>query len=244
MRIDWHALRVDGLQPEYYALTVYGGEITVQKAYYRIENSALRSGLIPFDELQERGYLKPFSYGADDGGNEKYDFEIVREYSAVCNALASEFLFFNPTTVKNFENMLDVNGSSRGKIIGAKVRDGAIESVCLYFRTNLPCTHHSAIGTVERIAGSASAKRLTPIFFDGEHAKLYLVATDFLRNSQKIKLYFKFDGKFGNANIAKCFDGNINSDIVKEIADSNAFIEGFQLALSEKTTFNFYLKEK
>lgn len=241
MRIDWRSLRSD-LPLEYFALTVGGGKTLDKKAYFCVD-SKRETGIVAFDALCAEGVLRPFSYGVDECGTEKYDFEIVREFSAVCNALAEIYTFIDLAKIQEYEKAFEAYGTCRGKILGVKSDARGVKSVCLYFRTNLPCLSSEARDIVRIITDGRVEFDLRPVFENGGHAKLYLVALDFSDKINKVKLYFKFDRQFGNECVAECLKNTDNYEIAKDIANSNGFIEGFQIAMFGKTTYNFYIKE-
>ena len=241
MQIDWQSLQRGMLPLDYYAVTVRGGKIAAQKAYYAAAATAA-SGFEPFVSLTGAGFLRPFSFGIDDAGNEKFDFELIKGFRAVCMSVAERHAFFDLQTAYALDGALQRLGATRGKILGMKADGAGVKSVCLYFRTNMPCTGGNVEKTVRAAVALTGVKEPSCRFPQGDGVQLCLVALDFSRAWRKVKFYFKFKDKTASRQIAACLQGSALS-AAEEILRSDGFAEGFQVALSgAEEIFNLYLR--
>lgn len=241
MLVDRRALTDGALPLDYYAVTVRGGAIAAQKVYYRTD--AARTGLLLFDGLCTAGLLRPFSFGRDDAANEKFDFELVREFRAVCHAVAREYPFFDAARVIALDALMQRLGAETGKIAGVKMQGGGVKSVCLYLRTALPCSDKRAADAAQQAAAFARVQAPSCGLPCGKDALLYLVALDFAQAACKLKLYYKFLETAAAAQLVPLLARSGCADIASQLLQAGGFLEGFQVALSEGgESFNFYLK--
>lgn len=241
MPIDWQALTNGPLPLDYYAVTVRDGAIVAQKVYYRTD--AAPTGLPPFDGLCAAGLLRPFSFGTDDAGNKKYDFALTREFRAVCHAVARQYPFFDAERVIALDSLMQRSGAAQGKIVGMKVQDKTVKSVCLYLRTALPCTDERADDAAQLAAAFARVQAPSCPPPSGKDVQLYLVALDFAQTAFKLKLYYKFLERSAPAQLVPLLAHSGCADLAARLLQAGGFLEGFQIALSEEgESFNFYLK--
>ena len=241
MPIDWQALTNGPLPLDYYAVTVRDGAIVAQKVYYRTD--AAPTGLPPFDGLCAAGLLRTFSFGTDDAGNKKYDFTLVREFRAVCRAVARQYPFFDEERVIALDALMQRFGAAQGKIVGVKVQGKTAKNVCLYLRTALPCGDKRADDAVQQVAAFARVQTPSCGLPSGKDVLLYLVALDFAQTAFKLKLYYKFLERSAPAQLVPLLAHSGCADLAARLLQAGGFLEGFQIALSEEgESFNFYLK--
>lgn len=224
------------------AVTIAGGRTVARKSYYSA-SGAPGSGVPPFDELCDGGLLRLFSYGTDGQGNAKYDFEITREFLAVCAEVGAYHDFFDVRRIAGADALLKKFGAKAGKILGLKKSGDEAGNICVYFRADLPCTRPDIADIVREVSIATGVKEghdcSLPV---GEHARLYLVALDFSREWRKAKFYFRFDGKYPAKSIADCLLGTENYAPAAALLERRPHVACFAVALSgDEETYNFYM---
>ena len=224
------------------AVTIAGGRTVARKSYYSA-SGAPGSGVPPFDELCDGGLLRLFSYGTDGQGNAKYDFEITREFLAVCAEVGAYHDFFDVRRIAGADALLKRYGAKAGKILGLKTSGDAVGNICVYFRADLPCTRPDISDIVQEFSSVAGVKESHDCSLPtGEHARLYLVALDFFREWRKAKFYFRFDGKYPVKSIADCLFGTESYAPAAALLERRPRVACFAVALSgDAETYNFYM---
>lgn len=224
------------------AVTIAGGRTVARKSYYSA-SGAPGTGVPPFDELCDGGLLRLFSYGTDGQGNAKYDFEITREFLAVCAEVGSYHDFFDVRRIAGADALLKRYGAKAGKILGLKTSGDAVGNICVYFRADLPCTRPDISDVVREVSIAAGIKKSHDCSFPtGEHARLYLVALDFSREWRKAKFYFRFDGKYPVKSIADCLLGTESYAPAAALLERRPHVACFAVAFSgDAETYNFYM---
>ncbi len=234
-------MRTDGLPLDCTAVTISGSRTIARKSYFSASGPA-DTGVPPFDGLCGEGLLRLFSYGTDDLGNVKYDFEITREFLAVCAEVCAHHDFFDVRRIAEADALLKNCGAKAGKILGLKTSGDAVGNICVYFRADLPCTRPDISDVVREVSIAAGVKESHDCSLpQGEHARLYLVALDFSREWRKAKFYFRFDGRYPPESIARCLAGTESHAPAVAILEQRPLVACLAVALSgDAETYNLY----
>lgn len=235
-------MRTDGLPLDCTAVTISGSRTIARKSYFSASGPD-DTGVPPFDGLCGEGLLRLFSYGTDDLGNVKYDFEITREFLAVCAEVCAHHDFFDVRRIAEADALLKNCGAKAGKILGLKTSGDAVGNICVYFRADLPCTRPDISDIVQEFSSVAGVKESHDCSLPtGEHARLYLVALDFACEWRKAKFYFRFDGKYPVKSIADCLLGTESYAPAAALLERRPRVACFAVALSgDAETYNFYM---
>lgn len=225
---------------DYFAFTLCGGAVT-QKAYYKVSGETADVGIGFFDAMQSLGRISCFSFGVDERGREKFDFNIFGEGASKAYAsLSEEFPYFDGGRIAALREVLDgLSIEYDDRTVGVKKNGERVESLCVYFKLGAADSEISVIAGVCKKFGFP----FVGSYPRGEKSRLYMIALDQSDGNFKLKFYFRFEKGFDNSSLAKCVGSDADRAALKDILSFDGFLHGFQIAyLSGLTSYNFYFK--
>lgn len=250
MEILWQTIESNNYELDYYAITICKGKRVKEKVYYLLpkEEQSRKTGQFCLDYLIDNGIMRCFSFGVNNiDAALKYDFQLQTDFCELAYDVFSDGIdFFDAEGVRKVFSVIEKNRLPwANRIVGCRIKENILQNLSVYFSCIDEKEYTQVQNIIEELLGVLSMNTNDAVFFKGENSWLHLVALDFSNEFCKLKLYFKFKKEYDLQQIIKEFEITENHEIVKEIVNSNAYIEGIQVAFSkdQQASYCFYLKK-
>ena len=250
INIDWNGLKSDCSNLYCYAISLRDGEIIRSRAYFHsekfVESHPVNEIL---DELVSSKLARCFSYGKDKSSDYiKYDLHVYPADCFKAYEKLEKINFFDLSKIKLYRLITQSNNFKFfNRTLGAKVSiENELQNICVYFSNNDKLALDCCKKYINELCVEFGLQNGFCIPYSAKDCWLYIVALDFSDTEFKLKFYIEFSKDFDNNQLLTSFENTKNYGRVKEIAESNGKILGYQIAVSDREgiSYNFYLDQK
>lgn len=245
--IDWEKIKSVDNNLYCYSLCVQDNKIVRSRAYYHsnkfIQGYNLNKLL---NNLISSGLARCFSYGKDiDADYLKYDLHIYPVDTKKVYTHLKRIRFFDFKKINFFYEISHLfNFKFFNRTIGAKVSlNNSLQNLCIYFSNSEKLGLADCKFFLQKLCKEFGLSENFRVPYNTSDCWLYIIAFDFSFSEFKLKFYIECGENFKRGDFLTLFLGSPSYEIVCDIANTNAIVRGFQVAISnhKDVTYNFYL---